>query len=131
MRNLCILVISLGVVAAGGCSHRNMSSSVVDVPVVSNKAGQKIVPPFAFSQLSDGRLSVVGQTKHRVFSISDGLTDVRIISRNPIVAVAEQDGWFFFATSVGTDATIHQPTQFISGYAIRHGGRQIVSWSTW
>jgi hypothetical protein len=103
----------------------------VDVPVVSNQAGHTLVPPFAFSQLSAGGRSVMGKTKHRVYSISDGLPDVRMTSNNPIVAVTDQDGWFFFATSVATDAATHQPVQFISGYAIRHGGRQIVYWSTW
>jgi hypothetical protein len=131
MRNLGIIVVSLGVVIAGCCSGTNSSSSVVDVPVVRSQAGHTMVPPFAFSQLSAGRLSVVGQTRHRVFSISAGLPDVRIISKNPIVAATDQDGWFFFATSVATDATTHQPVQFISGYAIRYGSRQIVYWSTW
>jgi hypothetical protein len=103
----------------------------VDVPVVRSQAGHARVPPFAFSQLSAGRLSVMGQTRHRVYSISDGLRDVRVTSQNPIVAVTDQDGWFFYATSVATDAATHQPAQFISGYAIRHGSRQIVYWSTW
>jgi hypothetical protein len=66
-----------------------------------------------------------------VYSISDGLPDVRTASKNPIVAATDQDDWFFFATSVATDATTHQPTQFISGFAVRHGSRQIVYWSTW
>ena len=131
MHNLCIMVVSLGVVAAGCCSRPNSSSSDVDVPVVRSQSGHALVPPFAFSQLSAGRLSVVGQTKHRVYSISDGLPDVRMASQNPIIAATDQDGWFFFATSVATDATTHQPAQFISGYAIRHRSRQIVYWSTW
>ena len=140
MRNLCIMFVSLGVIVAGCCSRPNSRSSDVDVPVVSSQAGHTLVPPFAFSQLSAGRLSVVGQTKHRVYSISDGLPDVRMASKNPIVAATDQDGWFFFATSVvkdvfdtslATDATTPQPVEFISGYAIRHGSRQIVYWSTW
>ena len=131
MRNLCIMVVSLGVVAAGCCSHPNSSSSDVEVPVVRSQAGNALVPQFAFSQLSAGRLSVMGQTRHRVYSISDGLPDVRVTSQNPIVAATDQAGWFFFATSVATDTTTHQPTQFISGFAIRRGSRQIVYWSTW
>jgi hypothetical protein len=143
MHNLCLLIVSLGVVAAGCCSYPHSSSSDVDVPVVRSQAGRALVPPFAFSQLSAGRLSIVGQARHRVFSISDGLPDVRTVSKNPIVDATDQDGWFFFATSVASvvagvfdtspaaDVTIHLPTQFISGYAIRHGSRQIVYWSTW
>ena len=131
MRNLCVMFVSLGVVAAGCCSRPNSISSDVDVPVVSSQAGHTLVPPFAFSQLSAGRLSVKSQTRHRVYSISDGLPDVRMASQNPIIAATDQDGWFFFATSVATDATTHQPMQFISGFAIRHGSRQIVYWSTW
>jgi hypothetical protein len=116
----------------------------LDVPVVGNQAGNALVPPLAFRQLSAG-LSIVGQARHRVFSISDGLPDVRTVSKNPIVDATDQDGWFFFATSAAAgvfptsffdtlpakDVTIHLPTQFISGYAIRHGSRQIVYWSTW
>jgi len=117
----------------------------MDGPVVRSQTGHELVPSFAFSQLSAGRLSVVGQARHRVFSISDGLPDVRAVSKNPIVDATDQDGWFFFATSVVAGVydtgffdklpakvvTIHLPTQFISGYAIRHGDRQIVYWSTW
>jgi hypothetical protein len=131
MHNLRILILCLGVVAAGCCSRKHSNSSILDVPVVSSETSHPVVPPLAFSQLSDGRLSVVGQTRHRVFSITDGLADVRTASQHPIVAAADQDGWFFFATSVVTDTTTHQPSQFISGYAIRHDGRQIVYWSTW
>ena len=131
MRNLCIMIGSLAVVAAGCCSRPSSRFSNVDVPVVSSQAGHTLVPALAFSQLSAGRLSVMGQTKQRAYSISDALPDVRMTSKNPIVAATDQDGWFFYATSVATDATTHQPAQFISGYAIRHGSRQIVYWSTW
>ena len=92
MRNLRIIVLSLAVVAGGCCSRPNSSSSDADVPVLSNPAGNALVPPFAFGQLSAGRLSVVGQTKHKVYSISDGLPDVRTASKNPIVAATDQDG---------------------------------------
>jgi hypothetical protein len=103
----------------------------VDIPVVRSQPGHALVPQFAFSQLSGGRLSVVGHTTHRVYSITDGLPDVRMTSKNPIVAATDQDGWFFFATSVATKTATDQPAQFISGYAIRRGTRQIIYWSTW
>jgi hypothetical protein len=131
MRNLCIITAGLALVAAG-CSSRQISnSSDMDVPVLSRQAGHTLVPSSAFSQLSVGRLSIKGQAKHRVFSISDGLPDVRMVSKNPIVAATDQDGWFFFATSVARDEATDQPVEFISGYAIRHGSQQIVYWSTW
>lgn len=131
MHILRILSLSLSVIAAGCCSHRNERSSQVDVPVVSEKLGHKVVPPLAFSQLSEGHGSVVRLTARRIFSIKDGLTEVHSICRTSIVAIADQGGWFFYATSAVTDTTTHQPTQLISGYAIRHGSRQIVSWSIW
>ena len=90
-----------------------------------------MVPPFAFNQLLAGQRSVIGQTKHPVFSITTGLPEVRMASQNAIVAVTEQDGWFFYATSVGKDEVTNQPVQFISGYAIKRGTRQIIYWSTW
>lgn len=131
MRTPCILVVAL--VVAAGCRSRPSCSNLSDgdVPLVRSHAGNSLVPQFAFSQLSAARQSVAGQTRHRVFSISGGLSDVRAISKNPIVAATDQDGWFFFATSVATDADTRQPTEFISGYAIRRGSREIIYWSTW
>lgn len=45
--------------------------------------------------------------------------------------MAEQGGWFFYATSTATDQTTHQPASFIAGYAIKKGGREIIEWSAW
>jgi hypothetical protein len=90
-----------------------------------------MVPPFAYNQLLAGQRSVIGQTKHPVFSIAAGLPDARLASKNPIVALTEQDGWFFYATSVVEDGVTLQPVQFISGLAIKRGSRQILYWSTW
>ena len=92
MSYLCIIIASLGVVAAGGCSRTNYGSSMVNVLVVNSQAGHAVVPLIVFSQLSAGRRSVIGQTRHRVFSINGGLPDVRLASQNPIVAATDQDG---------------------------------------
>ena len=121
-----ILILRLGVVASGCYSRDHSSSSVLDIPVVSSKTNHGIVPPLIFSQLSDGRQSMAGQTRHRVFSIRDELAEVRTVFLHPIVAATDQSGWFFFATSVVTDGITHEPAQFISGYAVQHRSKQIV-----
>jgi hypothetical protein len=131
MRNLFSIIVSLGVVAAGCCVRTNYDCSDKNLPLVISQAGRAMVPPFAFGQLLTGQRSVIGQTRHRVFSINGGLANVRMVSQNPIVAATEQGGWFFYATSVATDDATHQPVQFISGYAIQRGSRQVIYWSTW
>jgi hypothetical protein len=119
MRNLCILVIYLGVLVTG-C-----------IPIVTGQADRPVVPDLAFKQLSADQRSVVGQARRRVFSIPEGLFDVRRVSPDPIVATTGQSGWFFYATSVATNSVTQQPGQFISGYAIQRGTRRIIYWSVW
>jgi hypothetical protein len=52
-------------------------------------------------------------------------------SERPILAMAESKGWFFYATSVVRDGKTGEPVSFISGYAIKRGGRQVIGWSVW
>jgi hypothetical protein len=128
----CITIASLGVVAAGCCSHINGRPSDDSVPVVISQPGRPMVPEFAFEgQLIARNRKVIGQAGKEVFSISGGLSDVRRVSPIPIVAATEQDGWFFYATATFQDATTHQPDGFISGCAVKRGSRQIIEWSVW
>jgi len=76
-------------------------------------------------------LPALGQSRNKIHSLEEGLPPAQAASALPIMAVAEQDGWFLYATATFTDATTHQPVGFISGLAIRHGTREIVSWSIW
>ena len=74
---------------------------------------------------------ILGEARNKINSLGEGLPVARAVSVVPIIAVAEQDGWFFYATTVYTDATTHQPVRFISGLAVRHGTQEIVAWNVW
>jgi hypothetical protein len=52
--------------------------------------------------------------------------------KRPIVAMAESEGWYFYATCafLGDDDD-GESTYFVSGYAIKRGSRQVVEWSVW
>lgn len=67
-----------------------------------------------------------------VSSLQDGLAYVQKAFKRPIVAMAESEGWFFYATTgfVG-DEKAGERGIFISGYAIKRGSRQVVEWSVW
>jgi hypothetical protein len=45
--------------------------------------------------------------------------------------MAESKGWFFYATTAVRDEKTAAPVYFISGYAIKRGGRRVVGWSVW
>ena len=71
-------------------------------------------------------LNVVGEAPAPVTSLERGLPYVQKASRQPILGMSESKEWFFYATFVGRDKRI-----FISGYAIKRGGRQIIPWNGW
>jgi len=66
-----------------------------------------------------------------VSSLEGGLRSVQKVSTRPILAMSESKGWFFYATSVATDAKTGKPTSFISGYAVKRDGRRVIRWSVW
>lgn len=67
-----------------------------------------------------------------VCSLQDGLSYLQKASRQPIVAMAESEGWFFYATTAGVgDEKKGELSLFISGYAIKRGSRQVVEWGVW
>jgi hypothetical protein len=66
-----------------------------------------------------------------VSSLEGGLPYVQKASKQPIVAMSESKGWFFYATSVARDEKTGEPVFFISGYAIKRDGRQVIEWSVW
>jgi hypothetical protein len=66
-----------------------------------------------------------------VSSLEAGLLHVQKTADRPIVAMAEREGWFFYATSVARDGKTGEPVSMISGYAIKRDGRRVIGWSVW
>lgn len=139
--SLSLLIAGAVLLCAAGCRAPSPSvRSLNNVSIVTSDPGNPVVPPLAFHQLQPGFRKVVRRTDHKVFSIGDGLPDVRAASNSPIVAATEQDGWFFYATSATSgevdkpDSAVARTTQhpqFIAGYAIKRGTREIYYWSVW
>jgi hypothetical protein len=94
------------------------------VPVVKVEIGE-----FALQQLRSPPLSFY-ETPAPVTSLGRGLPYAQKASRLPILAMSESKGWFVYATSVLRDKN-GQPVVFISGYAIKENGRQLIHWGVW
>ena len=94
------------------------------VPVVKVAIGE-----FALQQLRSPPLSFY-ETPAPVASLERGLPYAQKASRLPILAMSESKGWFVYATSVVRDKN-GQPVAFISGYAIKKNGRQLIHWGVW
>jgi hypothetical protein len=78
------------------------------------------------------RPKVVSESPAPVTSLEGGLPHAQKASKLPILAMAESEGWFYYATSVGRDGYGRPGGVFNSGYAIRRGGRQVIfAWSGW
>lgn len=122
-------------VYAAGCRTPSHSAHWLNnVSIVTSDPGHPVVSPLAFNWLQSGFGKVVRRIDHKVFSLGDGLPDVRAVSsfpNSPVVAITEQNGWFFYATSMATSSEVDKPPQFISGYAIKRGTREIFYWSVW
>lgn len=131
MRRLYAIVVILGVLGAGCRSHPAAGTSIDGVPVVAGTSARPLVPETVFKQLNAKKRTILAQSRNKIHSLGEGLPAVRAVSLLPVVAVAEQDGWFFYATGIFTDATTHQPVGFITGLAVRRGSREIIGWGIW
>ncbi|HXI82919.1 MAG TPA: hypothetical protein VNL17_02375 [Verrucomicrobiae bacterium] len=98
-------------------------------PVVVTNPEYPVVANSTMEQLTAGTAKIVGETEATISSLQQGLPEVQKIYRGTVYAVTEQDGWFFYATSIAFDKNTYQPVAFISGYAIRRGDRAILEWS--
>jgi hypothetical protein len=118
------------VLAAGCCSQARRAASDTIPPVVVT-GRTPVVYRTTLPQLTSITRNIAGRVAKPVTSIREGLPAVQKISRQPILAVAEQGDWFFYATSTANDQTTHQPVSFIAGFAIKRGDREIIEWSVW
>ena len=117
---LSIITLTLPAVASPDSSEKPQPP----VPVV-----KVALDKFALRQLVSPPLSFY-ETPAPVASLKRGLPYAQKASRVPILAMSESKGWFVYATSVVRDKN-GQPVFFISGYAIKPNGRQLIHWSVW
>src|SRR3954470_7429290 len=124
-----ITMVGFVVLAVGCFSHPKPSASDVNPPVVVS-GRTPVVYETALPQLTSKTRKIAGEVAKPVITIREGLPDVQKVSQRPIMAIVEQGDWFFYATSTVTDQAT-QPVNFIAGYAIKRGGREIIEWSVW
>jgi hypothetical protein len=89
------------------------------------------VMPIALEQVTSASPELGHDVPKPVPSLKAGLLQVQKTSDRPILAMAEREGWFFYATSVVRDGKTGAPETMISGYAIKRDSRRIIRWSVW
>jgi hypothetical protein len=129
MRFLSTLALVTGLAAASPDSSAMSPSAeaVLAVPVLKADA----VMSAAVEQVRSASPKLGYEVPGPVISLEAGLSQLQKYSKHPIVAMAESEGWFFYATSAVTDGKTGEPLQFISGYAIKRGGCRVIGWSVW
>lgn len=98
--------------------------------IVKHDPHNPVVLENVLQQVTENPHSAVSKSAVPVLSIQHGLEVVRKASKEPVLAAVEVDGWFFY----GTVVLNHQhgrPGLFISGYAIRRGGQDVIGFSVW
>jgi hypothetical protein len=120
-----VLLTGLALVSQG--SSEKAQPAKPAIPVVKADA----VDPLAFRQLTSATPKARYEVPTPVSSLEGGLPYVQKVSKLPIRAMSESKGWFFYATSVATDEKTGSPVFFISGYAVKRDGRQVIGWSVW
>ena len=125
MRFMSVLVLLTGqaLVSPGGPTKPEPAE--LTVPVVKAAVGGLV-----FKQIKSARPPGVTVLPSPVFTLENGLSHVRKFSKEPIIAMSESQGWFFYATTAARDEN-GRPEMFISGCAIQRGGRQLIRWSVW
>jgi hypothetical protein len=83
---------------------------------------------FALDGLESGDPYVAAKVPAPVSSLESGLPHVQKVSKQPILAMAESKEWFIYATALGK-VDKGEPLLFISGYAIKRDGREVVGWT--
>ena len=131
MRFMVALFLWIGLTVASQGSPETRPPGQPAVPIVKADA----VSSFTANRLVNvvqSTTPMAGQEAPRsVSSLREGLPFVQAFKR-PIVAMAESEGWFFYATVAFLgDEKSGESAFFISGYAIKRGSRQVIEWSVW
>ena len=115
-----VLLIGLAVVSQG-----NPEKPKPTVPVLKADA----VFSNAIKQVTSASPELGYRVAPPVSSLETGL--LVMPPKRPIRAMAEAEGWFFYATSVMRDGKTGEPLKLISGYAIKRNGCHVVGFSVW
>ena len=97
------------------------------VPVLQAQA----VGSNAVKQVKNAPPKLGDEVPASVTSLEAGLRHAQKTANHPILAMAERDGWFFYATSVARSDKTGVAVFMISGYAIQRDGRHVIRWSVW
>jgi hypothetical protein len=127
MRLMFSLVLLTGLAVVSPGSSKQPRSAKPAVPVLKADA----VYSDAIKQVVTASPKLGFEVPSPVSSLKAGLLYVQKTSGQPILAMAESGGWFFYATSVVRDNDTGKPVSMISGYAIKRDGRRVIGWSVW
>jgi hypothetical protein len=119
------LVLSTGLAAVSQDGPENPPPAQAAIPVLKPEA----VPKNAIKQVTTASPKLGYRTTAAVCFLERGL--LYLPEDRPILAMAEADGWFFYATSVARDGQTGVPVYMISGYAVKRDGRHVVGFSVW
>jgi len=123
MQFMSIGVLLTGLTAVNQGSMQQLHQSAKAVPVVQNA-----IVLFNFGQ----RPTVVAETSAPVTSLEAGLPHAQRASKRPILAMAESENWFYYATAVSGDGLGRPNGVLVEGFAIKRGSRQVVqAWGGW
>ena len=129
MRCLPCLLVLIGLASSTPDRPSAEQAPADKVPVVKNDPTDSVITDHIRKQLR--RANVVGQAPGPVGNLRQGLAAVRQVVEEKVVAMAEADGWFYYATVLARDAQTGKPRLFVSGYAIRRDGRDVIRWDAW
>jgi hypothetical protein len=127
MRIVLSLVLLTGLVLVSRGAPEKPQPAKPAVPVLKADAVMRI----ALEQVTSASPEIGYDVPTPVASLEAGLLHVRKTADRPIVAMAEREGWFFYATSVVQDGETGEPVCMISGYAIKRDGRRVIGWGVW
>jgi hypothetical protein len=127
MRIVLSLVLLTGLALVSQGASEKLQPAKPAVPVLKANG----VMRNALEQVTSASPKLGYDVRTPVTSLEAGLLHVKKTSDRPILAMAEREGWFFYATSVARDAKTGAPVSMISGYAIKRGGRRVIQWSVW
>jgi hypothetical protein len=119
------LVLSTGLAAVSHGGPEKPPPPKPVIPVLQADA----VDERAFQQVISASPELGYRTTAPVCYLERGLLYMPAEER--IVAMAEAEGWFFYATSVVRDRQTGAPLHMLSGYAVKRDGRHVVGFGLW
>lgn len=127
-------LISLALLAVcAGCAHPRahtiaLAPNTADVAFVPDPSSTSASLAAALPKFNQGAPPILLRSGRPIFSLEQGLPDVQRISKQPLLAMTEYNGWLWYATDVARDASSQSVGNFLSGYAVQKGGYLAWRW---